>query len=56
MKEDYSTLVPKNRKNYSKSPKEISIYISDKIIAEQQKVLIKRIILKDMVKAKNILK
>ena len=53
MKEDYSTLVPKNRKNYSKSPKEISIYISDKIIAEQQKSIIN---LKDMVKAKNILK
>ena len=28
MKEDYSTLVPKNRKNYSKSPKEISIYMT----------------------------
>lgn len=42
MKEDYSTLVPKNRKNYSKSPKEISIYISDKIIAEQQKSINKK--------------
>lgn len=42
MKEDYSTLVPKNRKNYSKSPKEISIYISDKIIAEQLKSINKK--------------
>lgn len=42
MKEDYSTLVPKNRKNYSKSPKEISRYISDKIIAEEQKSINKK--------------
>lgn len=42
MKEDYSTLVPKNRKNYSKKPKEISRYISDKIMAEEQKSINKK--------------
>lgn len=42
MKEDYSTLVPRNKKNYSKNPKEILRYISDKIMADELKSINKK--------------
>lgn len=42
MKEDYSTLTPKSRKNYSSNPGEILRYISDKIIAEELKSINKK--------------
>ena len=36
MSEDYSTLVPKNKKKYSRDPREILRFISDRIMSEEQ--------------------